>query len=161
MTASPDLDWNTRFRIIAAKASRNNRNPKVYSINEAPIRDELLRMGFVEGKSFFHERRFPGYIGKNGHKVYYWLDFYLPKMKLAIEADGEVWHNFFDIKERDKNRDRQIFDYHGIKVVRLTSFDLRKKRLAKKLARLIDKRRRELRYRKKRTPIVSLVQKIC
>jgi hypothetical protein len=50
-TASPDLDWKTRFRIIAAKASRNNKNPNVHSKTVAPIRDELIKMGYVEGET--------------------------------------------------------------------------------------------------------------
>src|SRR5439155_26453596 len=95
--ATADLDWKTRFRIIAAKSSRQNRNPKVYSRSEAPIRDELLRMGFVEGESFLHEHRVFGYYGKKGQKVYFWLDIFIPTLLLDIEADGEIWHHFFDM----------------------------------------------------------------
>ena len=53
--ASADLDWKLRFRIIAAKASRQNKNPESYTTSEAPIRDELVKMGFIEGESFLHE----------------------------------------------------------------------------------------------------------
>jgi len=143
-TASPSLNWKLRFRIIAAKASRKNRNPSVYSITESPIRDQLIKMGYVEGESFFHEHRIFGYLGKNGQKVYYWLDFYLPELKLGIEADGEVWHSFFDIKERDRFRDRTLRRVHGVKIVRLTSFDTRRKRLSITLSRVIRKRVRQL-----------------
>jgi very-short-patch-repair endonuclease len=143
--ASPDLEWKTRFRIIAAKASRGNKNPHVYSITEAPIKEELVNFGFIEGRSFFHEHRLFGYYGKNGQPVYYWLDFYLPQLRLGIEADGDVWHHLFsDIKKRDKRRDRNLRMRHGIKVVRLSSYDVRKKRLGGLLCRIIEKRCDEL-----------------
>ncbi len=67
---SPQLDWKTRFRIIASKASRQNRNPDAYSTMESPIKEGLKRVGFTEGVSFFHEYRINGYLGKNGHQVY-------------------------------------------------------------------------------------------
>jgi hypothetical protein len=82
--ASPELDWKIRFRIIAAKASRQNRNPNVYSRSERRVRDELLRLGFVEGQSFLHEHRVFGYLGKRGQKVYYWLDFFVPSLLLDL-----------------------------------------------------------------------------
>ncbi|HZW54757.1 MAG TPA: hypothetical protein VFF30_00555 [Nitrososphaerales archaeon] len=141
--ASPDLDWKTRFRIIAAKASRNNRNPLTYSTTEAPIREELVKMGFIEGKTFLHEHRIFGYLGKNGQNVYFWLDFYLPDLKLGIEADGEVWHQFFDLKKRDRNRDATLARIHGVKIVRFDSYDLRRKRLGRKLSRVIRARSKE------------------
>jgi hypothetical protein len=68
--ATPDLDWKTRFRIIAAKASRNNKRRRGYTKTEAPIREELTRIGFLEGKSFLHQQRILGYRGSRGQCVY-------------------------------------------------------------------------------------------
>jgi hypothetical protein len=142
--ASADLDWKLRFRIIAAKASRNNKNPRVYSRSESCIRDELVRMGYVEGESFFHQHRILGYLGKRGQRVYYWLDLFIPSLLLDIEADGEIWHHFFDMKARDRRRDSILKREYGIKVVRLSSHHLCKKRLSKVLARGISTRARAL-----------------
>jgi very-short-patch-repair endonuclease len=146
-TASPGLDWKTRFRIIASKASRKNRNPRVYSTSETPIREELIRLGYAEGSSFVHEQKIFGYFGKNGQPVYYWLDFYLPALNLGIEADGDVWHHFSDIQERDRTRDALLMEIHGLRVVRLDSFAVRRrKRLWRRLVKIVEKRKRELSY---------------
>lgn len=142
--ASPQLDWKTRFRIIASKASLGNRNPNVYSTTEEPIRNELLRLGFSEGSTFYHEYRIPGYIGKRGQSVYYWMDFYFPDLKLAIEADGEIWHTFFDTAKRDRTRDRLIARTHGIKVARLNSRNVRVGKVRSSISRIIFKRCIEL-----------------
>jgi very-short-patch-repair endonuclease len=142
--ASPSLDWKTRFKIIASKASRRNRNKGVYSITEHPIRSELIRVGLKEGRDFVHEYRIIGYSGVKGQAVYYWLDFYIPNLRLGIEADGEIWHTFFDSAKRDKRRDSLIMNNHGIRVVRLSPFQLRDKRIKTTIARIIMDRCIEL-----------------
>lgn len=142
--ASADLDWKLRFRIIAAKASRNNRRPGFYSRSEGCVRDELVKMGFVEGRSFLHQHRVFGYHGKRGQPVYYWLDLYIPSLFLDIEADGEIWHRFFDMKARDRRRDSTLRRRYGIQVLRLNSFHLRKKRLGRILATRIARRSRSI-----------------
>ncbi|MGI0091682.1 MAG: hypothetical protein ACREBS_08235 [Nitrososphaerales archaeon] len=142
--ATPDLDWKLRFKIIAAKASRNNKKPGFYNFTEVSIRDELARMGFVEGKSFLHQHRIFAYRGSRGQSVYFWLDMFIPSLLLAIEADGEIWRQFFDMKKRDKRRDAILRRRYGIKVVRLNSYHLRKKRLGKILSRLVEKRATQL-----------------
>jgi hypothetical protein len=143
-TASPDLDWKTRFRIIAAKASRNNKNPNVYSKTVAPIRNELIKMGYVEGETFVHEYRVLGYHGNRGQPVYFWLDLFIPSLLLDFEGDGEIWHTFFDTKKRDRRRDALLRNKYGIKVVRLNSYHLRKKRLNGILLKTMEKRKIEL-----------------
>lgn len=142
--ASPGLDWKTRFRIIASKASSRNRDPNVYSVTELPIRNELLNLGFREEVTFFHEYRVLGYRGSKKQNVYYWLDFFIPQLKLAIEADGEIWHTFFDTAKRDLKRDRLIRRKYGIKVARLNSFDVRAIRIRPNLTKLIFERCIEL-----------------
>lgn len=140
LKASANLDWKTRFRIIASKASRRNRNPSAYSVMEVPIRNELNRLGFVEGVTFIHEYKIFGYNGKKGQKVYYWIDFFLPELNLGIEADGEVWHQFFDLKKRDRIRDHRLLQIYGTKVVRFSSFDMHRGRLRRKLLRVMMRR---------------------
>ena len=127
--ASPDLDWKVRFRIIAAKASRNNKRTGCYTKTETPIRDEFERLGLVEAQSFFRQHRIFGYYGKRGQSVYYWMDLFIPNLLLDIEADGEIWHTFFDMKKRDRKGDSIPRRNYGIKVLRLNSYHVRKKRL--------------------------------
>jgi very-short-patch-repair endonuclease len=119
-------------------------------VNERPIREELLGMGLKEGKDFFHEFRIPGYFGCKGQSVYYWLDFFIPDLLLDIEADGEIWHTFFDSKERDRRRDSLIRKKYGIKIVRLTPFQLRNKRIKKTLTQVISKRCAEIIFQRDR-----------
>lgn len=142
--ATPDLDWKVRFRIIASKASRNNKRTGFYSRTEAPIRDELTRLGLIEERSFFHQHRIYGYQGARGQSVYYWMDLFIPFLLLDIEADGEIWHTFFDMKERDRKRDLILRKNYGIKVIRLNSYHIRKKRLSKILLSAIDRRSKQL-----------------
>jgi very-short-patch-repair endonuclease len=138
--ATPDLDWKIRFRIIASKASRNNKRSGIYTTTELPIREELIGLGFVERESFQHQRRIFGYRGIRGQSVYYWMDFFIPSLMLDIEADGEIWHTFFDLKKRDRRRDTILRKRYGIKVIRLNSYHIRKKRLNSIVVRAIKKR---------------------
>lgn len=138
--ATPLLPWKTRFRIIASKASLRNRNPHVYSTTEEPIRRELESLGLKEGQAFVHEHRVDAYCGIRGQPVYYWLDFFIPDLNLALEADGEIWHKFFDTVKRDRRRDKLIAKKHGIKVVRLNSFDVRRIRIRQNVTRILLKR---------------------
>jgi very-short-patch-repair endonuclease len=91
-----------------------------------------------------HEHRIEAYRRTDGRKVYFWLDFYIPDLRLDIEADGEIWHKFFDLKARDRRRDGVLKEKYGIKVVRLKSSDTRKKRLGRILERVIEKRAFEI-----------------
>jgi very-short-patch-repair endonuclease len=142
--ASSSLDWKTRFRIIASKAPMRNRDPTAYSTTELPIRDEFMNLGFSEGVDFIHEYRVLGYKGERKQNVYFWLDFFIPSLKLAIEADGEIWHTFFDIVNRDRKRDRLLRRKYGIKVVRMSSSDLRSIRIKSNLTKAILERCIEL-----------------
>lgn len=92
-------------------------------------------MGLVEGESFLHQHRLLAYLGARGQRVYYRLDIFIPSLRLDIEADGEIWHRFFDSKARDRRRDSILRRRYGIKVLRLSSYHLRKKRLSALLER--------------------------
>ena len=59
-------------------------------------------------------------LTKLGYKYYeqcefypYIVDFYLPEFKIAIEADGSVWHN----KMRDRKRDMKLMAKHDVRVL--------------------------------------------
>lgn len=57
--------------------------------------------------SFKHQKQF----GK------YFVDFYIQDKNLAIEIDGEHWHD----KERDKIRDSWIIDNFKISIIRIST----------------------------------------
>lgn len=50
------------------------------------------------------------------------LDFYCPKLKLAIETDGDVHH--FRKKQILDSKKNDLLKSEGIKLVRLNNFDL-------------------------------------
>ena len=77
----------------------------MYTSTELPIRQELLGLGFMEGRSFHHQQRIFGYHGIKGQNTYFWMDLFIPSLLLDIETDGEIWHTFFDLKKRDRRRD--------------------------------------------------------
>jgi very-short-patch-repair endonuclease len=52
----------------------------------------------------------------------YVIDFYTPKLKLAVEIDGEV-HNIPEQKEHDEQRQKKIEQF-GIIFVRITNEEL-------------------------------------
>ena len=54
--------------------------------------------------------------------LYYIVDFYCPKMKLAIELDGSV-HELEEIKHRDVIRQEEL-EEHGITFLRFTNSDV-------------------------------------
>lgn len=46
----------------------------------------------------------------------YWLDFYIPSFKLAVECNGDYWHNLPERKERDK-RLKEYVESTGRRIV--------------------------------------------
>ena len=70
----------------------------------------------------------------------YILDFYCPKVKLAIELDGS-YHHFSMISENDKTREEYLASI-GIFVVRFSNCDIRKKfnQVCKKIDFVIQER---------------------
>lgn len=52
----------------------------------------------------------------NDGKRDYWLDFYIPSLRLVIECNGDYWHNLPERKERDK-RLKEYVESTGRKIV--------------------------------------------
>lgn len=95
--------------------------------------DEILNLNFNE--SFYYIKNKEYKIKLDGFKSYY-LDYYIPGLKLCIEFDGDLWHaNPLKYKPEDKpsnyledtaeeiwkrDKERQAFiESQGIKVVRI------------------------------------------
>jgi very-short-patch-repair endonuclease len=51
----------------------------------------------------------------------YIIDFYCPKLKLAIEIDGDV-HFYSDKRKRDRDKEK-LLESHGIKLIRIKNLD--------------------------------------
>ncbi len=57
--------------------------------------------------------------------TYPWrLDFYCEELSLAIECDGDYWHNLPVNQAKDARRDRDLAG-HGIRVLHLTETDIK------------------------------------
>ena len=54
----------------------------------------------------------------------YLIDFFLPSLNVALEADGTYWHNLPKHKANDKRRD-DYFLKKGITTIRITESELR------------------------------------
>jgi very-short-patch-repair endonuclease len=76
------------------------------------------------------EKAVSSILTKLGYKYYeqcefypYIVDFYLPEFRIAIEADGSVWHN----KRRDRKRDVKLIDRYSIRVIHFVDDEILKR----------------------------------
>ncbi len=103
------------FRLFSQKlGSQKNKSQGYYTSGEKKIKDELIELGYKEGIDFIHNCRV-----KND-KVYYWIDFYLPLLQLALEYSPEVWHRMDGRKETEDNK-REFLESNGILVITISS----------------------------------------
>jgi hypothetical protein len=51
----------------------------------------------------------------------YYVDFYLPLRKVALECDEPYWHD----QEKDKRKDNYILERYNIPVIRLTTAQIK------------------------------------
>ena len=82
-----------------------NLTPKDYTQQEKIIAENLETLGFryAEQHSFFP----------------YTVDFYIPELKMVIEADGKYGH----LKKRDMKRDLNLSEYDEIEyILHITAF---------------------------------------
>jgi very-short-patch-repair endonuclease len=76
----------------------------------------------LEQKGILFKQQYPIHKGtdKRGHKTNYFIDFFIPEHKIAIECDGIYWH--------DEERDRQKSDTikkNGFLLLRFTENQIR------------------------------------
>ena len=85
-----------------------------------------LRQNMTEAESILWERVRAKRLGIKVKRQYgigpYVLDFYIPKVKLAIEVDGGI-HQRPEVKEKDINRDT-FLKRNGIEVCRFTNDEI-------------------------------------
>lgn len=87
--------YNSQVPEIKAKATRNARNSKL----EQRIFDLFVNYG-IEFIHHFH-------LQHDKDKIYHEFDFYLPKYKILIDADGLYWHSY--LSDPDGKR---VIDYY-------------------------------------------------
>ena len=96
----------------------NNKNQKNIrkSLRKNTPKGEKLLWYSIRNKKLSYKFRRQYSVGK------YVIDFYCPKLKLAIEIDGWT-HDFIDSTDYDKQRQRYL-ESLGIKVKRFLSQDI-------------------------------------
>lgn len=124
---------SANFRKFCKKlGSAPNRKQSYYTSSEEKVRQFLLDKGLIEGLGFFHNSRIGPFINDNGHKVYYWLDFVIPRRKLVYEVSPAVWHLMWARNGSDERKSR-LLKKLGFKTIHLDEKDLTEAKLRKML----------------------------
>jgi hypothetical protein len=66
----------------------------------------------------------PGFVLRHGPEIVAVLDFAVPELKLAFEADGWAYHGTKEQQQADRRRDRRLLIEYGWTTVRLTTEDI-------------------------------------
>lgn len=124
------------FRKLCSKIASNPvKSSTYYTSAERKVKKYLERIGYEEGIDFIHNVRV---CNKGKEKqVYYWLDFYIPELKLVIEASPRIWH-----REDREVAEKRKYDYLSSKGLTVLTYD---DRVLRKL-RHIKKPKKKLNY---------------
>lgn len=91
--------WAHRKKNYHSKYLDDSRNSgRVETAPEKAIREYLIQKGLKLGEDFYQEQ---GFLKK------YYVDFYIPKLRLIIEAYGDYWHvnpEIFDVNQNDSTK---------------------------------------------------------
>jgi very-short-patch-repair endonuclease len=101
-----------RMGISHARAISEGKYPKTNTIPHQILREWLK----LQGKESTSEVRFGRYC----------VDEYVEEEHIAYEADGTFWHSLPSVIEKDKRRDRELFEQYGVVVIRITEASLLK-----------------------------------
>lgn len=129
-----DLVCNQCHSVFAVIATRQftamfcSRRCKVHFRGETSL-EKSIKSG-LETLHLLYLQEFPVGNGASNYSV----DFYLPSLKIALEADGVYWHK--DRAEHDSKRDSYLLT-RGIKTIRITDGDVNGEKF---LAAMIAKR---------------------
>ena len=120
------------FRKFCSKlGGAPNRNPGYYTSEEDKVRRYLVKIGEVEGVTFFHNARIQA-VNDKGNKVFYWLDFVLPIRRIVIECNPSIWHKMWN-REGADIRKQTILGLLGLTLVEMTEDDVRTISFKKKI----------------------------
>jgi len=102
-----------QFRMFCSKiASKPNRSQSYYTSLEKKVKQILDKLGYRAGVDYIHNCLIP-----NGRHKYY-VDFYLPMLRLVIECNGSVWHNLWARRDSDK-RKREFLESLNLKYIEI------------------------------------------
>jgi len=117
---------SANFRKFCSKVgSKPNRSPTFYTSSEKSAKQYFDRLGYREGLDYWHNVR----VKLNG--TYCWLDFYFPKLDLAVEISPSVWHRMWNRQEADKKKEDAL-KKAGVTVISYPEGWIRKLRHIKK-----------------------------
>lgn len=103
------IEWIKKYPEKHALSKISKSKNEMRKTTELPTHKFLESLGFEIGKDYFF----------NYNIGIYWLDFAFPKLKIAIECDGDYFHKFRKSKLRDKRKEMWLKE-QGWRVVRLT-----------------------------------------
>jgi len=113
------------FRKFCSKVARKpNRSPVYYTSVERKLRDLLLEIGLIEGLDFCHNSRIST-INENKRKIYFWIDFIIPKYKIALECNITIWHSRWSRGTADQ-RKKELIEKFGWKYIGLNEKEINK-----------------------------------
>jgi very-short-patch-repair endonuclease len=113
------------FRKFCKKlGSAPNRSPVYYTSSERKLRDLLLNIGLIEGLDFYHNSRISTVNG-NGRKIYFWIDFIIPKYKMIVECNITIWHSLWQRGTADL-RKKELIEKLGWKYIGLNEKEINK-----------------------------------
>ena len=113
------------FRKFCSKVARKpNRSPVYYTSVERKLRDLLLEIGLIEGLDFYHNSRIST-INENKRKIYFWIDFTIPKYKIALECNITIWHSRWSRGTADQ-RKKELIEKFGWKYIGLNEKEINK-----------------------------------
>lgn len=87
----------TRKRMSKARIKYYKEHPdSLFSLKPTSIELKVKEQLDMIGIRYIQQKRI------NDGKRNYFLDFYIPSLKLVLECNGDYWHNLPEKKERDK-----------------------------------------------------------
>ena len=115
-------DRKERFRIFSSLAMKNYMMNGKWSREELLLKGILERIGLQEKVHYWHNWK----LHNREQTGYFELDFFIPRLRLVIEVDGEIWHRIDNSQEKDSRRDRWLREI-GYTVVRISTRDIRER----------------------------------
>lgn len=111
------------FVSASKKCNRsNNKSSLKYTSAELPVRNELKKLGYIEGLTFFHN--YPlATVSPKGNNTHFWLDFVIPEPRWVIECSPRMWHKLDKRIESDIRKRKEI-EAHGFIYIELSELEI-------------------------------------
>ncbi len=117
------LKQRRNFKEFASRIASEYQKRGKWTNQELKLKETLEEIGLTYKRDFLHNYK----LQNQDQTGYYSLDFFLPCMKLVIEVDGSIWHEYFNgVSEKDQKRDKWLKKL-GFHVLRIPSEKIDKK----------------------------------